>query len=289
MSQDKSDHQKLIIGPEKEPKWEDTHKISWKCGIIIAAVVIGSLVGIYFIVSDSSKDGSVLGAGTAGGHHYGRGNSLSRGGTSGGGGGCFDASTSTVWAKNESESDEYAREILIKDLEEGDLVSTSAIQSSGNMGKSRIWTRATDVDLLWGSWKGHNIIFSDGHNIKVTSPHLMIIWNDGISYFVRADQVQIGDIMTVENKFMSVTKIENYFIKSKVAVETEDGTINVDNVLASGICDNNPEVVRNVVKTHKMVKTYKEYHFGSMFDMSCMDTVAWKSRYFENNGYPVSS
>ena len=112
-----------------------------------------------------------------------------------------------------------------------------------------IWTRATDVDLFWGSWKGHNIIFLGGQNIKVTSPHLMITWKDGQSYIIRADQVHVGDKMKVGNILMSVEKIENYVIKSKVAVETEDGTIRVNDVLASGVCDHNPQAVETIVHT----------------------------------------
>ena len=49
MSNDKSDHQKLIIGPDKESKWEDTHKISWKCGLII---------GCEFSAREKSGEGS---------------------------------------------------------------------------------------------------------------------------------------------------------------------------------------------------------------------------------------
>ena len=289
MTRDRSDHQNLIIGPDKSPKWEETHKISWKCGMIIFVVVFATFVGIYFIVASSSEDGSVLGAGyPAGRHHIGRGNPIGRGGTSGGGG-CFDASSTTVLAKNESESDKNAKEILIKDLEEGDLVSTVDLESSGIIAKSISWTRATDVDIFWGSWKGHNIIFSNGHNIKVTSPHLMIIWKDGISYFKRADHVRIGDVMKVRDILMHVEKIDSYTIKSKVAVETEDGTIVVNDVLASGLCDDNPEAIENVMKTTNLLTKYKKTHFGQKYETTCMDTHSWKSKYFEINGYPVLS
>ena len=285
MSENKSDQQHLLIGPDRTPKWEDTHKISWKCGIIIFVVVFGSFAGIYYIVSSSSDDGSVLGGGASGGHHFGRGNSLGRGGSSsGGGGGCFDATT-TVWAKNETENDKDARKILIKDLEEGDLVTTVALKSFKYKPIGLIWTRATDVDLFWGSWKGHNIIFLGGQNIKVTSPHLMITWKDGQSYIIRADQVQVGDKMKVGNILMSVEKIENYVIKSKVAVETEDGTIRVNDVLASGVCDHNPEAVETIVHTDQMLEKYKQVHFGHEYETMCMDAVAWRDSYLKNNGY----
>ena len=227
MTRDRSDHQNLIIGPDKSPKWEDTHKISWKCGMIIFVVVFATFVGIYFIVANSSEDGSVLGAGyPAGRHHIGRGNPIGRGGTSGGGG-CFDASSTTVWAKNESESDQNAKEI--------------------------------------------------------------IIWNDGISYFKRADHVRIGDVMKVRDKLMYVEKIDSYIMKSKVAVETEDGTIVVNDVLASGLCDNNPEAIENIMKTTNLLTKYKQTHFGQKYETTCMDTHSWKSKYFEINGYPVLS
>ena len=50
-------------------------------------------------------------------------------------------------------------------------------------------------------------------NIKVTSPHLMIIWKTGTSYFKRTDHVQIGDVMKVRDILMYVTNIERYTIR----------------------------------------------------------------------------
>ena len=117
----------------------------------------------------------------------------------------------------------------------------------------------------------------------------MIIWKDEISYFKRADHVRIGDIMKVRGILMHVTKIENYTIRSKVAVETEDGTIVVSDVLASGLCDNNPEAIESLMKTANLLTKYKQTHFGQKYETSCMDTHAWKSKYFEINGYPILS
>ena len=76
-------------------------------------------------------------------------------------------------------------------------------------------------------------------------------------------------------------------IKSKVAVETEDGTIQANQVLASGICDDNPQAIGRVLDAKKMLNDYKLEHFGEDYSNTCMDTVAWKDAYLSNNGFPV--
>ena len=249
------------------------------CCIVIVVIVLIFL----FIIIDIDGSG-----GGGGGFFYG-GGSRSRGSWGGGGGargGCFDA-TVTVWAKNESQPDTKAKQIMIKDLEEGDLVATASLKTSNNKVQELIWTRATDVDISWGKWNAHLFEFTDGRQIKVTSPHLMILWRGGVSYFVRADAVHAGDVMKVGEDLMEVTKVEDYVIKSKVAVETEDGTIQANQVLASGICDDNPQVIGRMVEAKKMLSEYKLEHFGEDYSHKCMDTVAWKDAYLSINGFPV--
>ena len=48
--------------------------------------------------------------------------------------------------------------------------------------------------------------------------------------------------MFVNEKLRQVTGIENHTIKSKVAIETEDGTLQANGVWTSGLCDNNFEL-----------------------------------------------
>ena len=285
------------LGRQESKKETDIARSTVSIFICIAIVVC--VIIFLFIIID--LDGS--GGGGGGGVMYfggSRGRSRSsggwggsRGGSRGGGGGgkgggCFDA-TVTVWAKNESQSDLKARRIMAKDLEEGDLVGTMDLNTSKNKARGFQWTRATDVDIFWGDWKAHLFEFASGHQLKVTSPHLMIIWNDRMWYFVRADEVQVGDVMKVRGEMTQVTRVENYVIKAKVAIETEDGTIEANEVLASGLCDNNPEAIAKVINAEQMLKEYKQGHFGEDFQTKCMDSVAWKDNYLANNGFPVQS
>ena len=74
-------------------------------------------------------------------------------------------------------------------------------------------------------------------------------------------------------------------IEQKVSVETEDGTIQANGVLVSGLCDHNPEVVGRMVKLENYVTDYKVNHFGEEYLEMCMDTMAWENAYRINNGY----
>lgn len=204
-------------------------------------------------------------------------------GTGWSGGGCFD-NTTVVWTKNETDSDEHATRVIIKNLIEGNLVGTIDINSERNVANNFIWSRATDVTIYTGNYKAHSFKFSNGHHLTVTSPHLMIIWKNGISYFVRADEVRVGDEMQVGKAITSVSKIKNHMIEEKVAVETEDGTIQANGVLASGLCDDNPDVLNKVVQSKLVVKNYKLLHFGEQYNTMCMDHAAWRTSYMINNG-----
>ena len=208
------------------------------------------------------------------------------GGGMGGGGMCFDASM-MVWAKNETQPDKDAVLIMAKDVEEGDLVKTTDLTTHASNENGLVWTRATDVDIFWGNWKAYHLVFASGHRVKVTSPHVMIIWKNGISYLLRADQVQLGDQMKIGKEITCVTEVFIYRMKSKVSIETEDGTIQVNDVLATGFCDNNPEITEKILQAQQMLQEYKRHHFGKYIDNQCMDTIAWMNTYLYNNGNNV--
>ena len=209
-----------------------------------------------------------------------RGRSSSRGR----GGSCFEENT-LVWTKHETQVDGEAKQIPIKYLREGDLVGTMTVIYSPEKDPEEIqWTRATDVTAYDGNWKVHRFIFASGHQITVTSPHIMIIWPDRESYFVRADQVKIGDVMKLRQTMSNVTKIQTFFAGSKIAVETEDGTIQGNDVLASGFCDENPDMMNRVMKANVIVRIYKDRHFGQCYNTMCMDSLAWNNTYMINNG-----
>ena len=224
------------------------------------------------------------GDGDGGGGGRGKGGKGKGGG--GKGGSCFDDKT-MVWTKNETESDQSARQMMVKDIREGNLVGTIDIGMQLNKGLSFAWTRATDVTISYGTWKAHSFAFASGHHLTVTSPHLMIIWKDDAPYFVRADQVQVGDEMKVGINITKVIKIENHVINTKVAVETEEGTLQVNEILASGLCDDNPEVMKMIMKVQPMVKNYKSCHFGDEYDVMCMNSDAWMNAYLINNGMSI--
>ena len=200
--------------------------------------------------------------------------------------GCFHDRT-MVWTKNETESDQSARQIVVKEIKEGNLVGTTEIDMNLNNVLDFSWTRATDVTHLNGAWKAHSFTFASGHHLTVTSPHLMIIWKYDAPYFVRADQVQVGDEMKVGFRITKVNKIENHIIYAKVAVETEEGTLEVNGVLASGLCDNNPEVMKRIVKVKPMIKKYKASHFGEEYGVMCMNSDSWMNAYLINNGMSI--
>lgn len=207
------------------------------------------------------------------------------GGTGGGAAGCFDVRI-TVWSKNETQDDKFAELVMVKYLKEGDLVGTTHVSNLNEI-EDFVWTRATDVTVSSGGYwdsRSFNFMGSDEY-ITVTASHLMIIWVNGISYFTRADQVQIGDHMKVGRTVRPVTRIRNTTLHQKVTVETEDGTILVNGVLASGFCDYNPETFDKVMKVEPMVKGYKSSHFGKVYNSMCMDNVAWKHSFMVNNGF----
>ena len=83
---------------------------------------------------------------------------------------------------------------------------------------------------------------------------------------------------------IKVIHIENHVISTKVAVETEEGTLQVNGILASGLCDDNPELMKSIMKVQPMVKNYKSCHFGEEYDAMCMDSDAWMNAYLVNNG-----
>ena len=211
----------------------------------------------------------------------------SRGGGSRGGGGrggfCFEENT-MVWSKNESQADADAKKIPIKSLQEGSLVRTmTLIHPSENDEEKVVWTRATDVTVYSGNWTVHKFTFATGHQLTVTSPHIMIIWPNKQPYFVRADQVKIGDMMKVAKTIDPVTKIRTYMVGSKVSVETEDGTIQGNDVLASGFCEDNPDMLDRAMKASGILKIYKDQHFGHCYNTMCMDSIAWNNTYMINN------
>ena len=245
--------------------------------VISAAILMAMvMINVCIVQSCSTQDGD-------GGGGRGKGGKGGKGGGGGKGGSCFEDKT-MVWTKNETESDQSARQMMVKDIREGSLVGTIDIDMHLNKGFAFSWTRATDVTILDGSWKAHSFTFPSGHNLTVTSPHLMIIWKDDAPYFVRADQVQIGDEMKVGFKVTKVSQIENHVISTKVAVETEEGTLQVNGILASGLCDDNPELMKRIMKVQPMVKNYKSCHFGEEYDAMCMDSDAWRNAYLVNNG-----
>ena len=69
-----------------------------------------------------------------------------------------------------------------------------------------------------------------------------------------------GDEMRVQEIITQVTMIETKVVVSKVAIETEDGTIQVNGVLASGFCDDNPDTMNKVMKVEPMIENYKSNH-----------------------------
>ena len=174
---------------------------------------------------------------------------------------------------------------MVKYLKEGDLVGTADRNAQPNKKYKFMWTRATDVTVSTDSdWKAHTFQFSSGrHNLTVTSPHLMIIWKNGFSYFIRADQVRIGHDMLVGDTICKVKRIKNHTIREQVAIETEDGTIYVNGILASGLCDHNPETFNKAMRVEPILRTYKSRHFGDNYINMCMDSVAWRNSYMVNN------
>ena len=112
----------------------------------------------------------------------------------------------------------------------------------------------------------------------------MIIVRNEKLFFSRADSIRIGDLMLVDERIAQVISIKNHTIDRKVAIETEDGTLQVNGVWASGLCDDNVNEVNRVVEHHALVEEYKKTHFGDEYNYMCMDTRAWRNAYMRNNG-----
>ena len=247
--------------------------IIYICAMRISGDVGGSYYGV------GSSGGTYYRGGTSGGSYYG-GSRL--GGRGGGRGGCF-SETSLVWTKNESQSDNFAQLVKVTNIAEGNLVGTLDISTKDDYKYEFSWTRATDVTIQEGDWKAHTFVFDNRNKLTVTSPHLMIIKRNGMMYFLRADNIQIGDEMIVNKEAVQILDIKVQRIKKKVAVETEDGTIQVNGVFASGLCDYNPDVVNRIVKFETYIKKYKSNHFGYEYRYKCMEREAWKKNYLINN------
>ena len=208
----------------------------------------------------------------------------SRFGGSRGGGNCF-SDTTYVWTKNETMSDFTAHHLMVKHLREGDLVGTLDVSPSKNQHHRFMWTRATDVSIYEGTWTSHSIVFQNDLNVTVTSPHLMIISKNAKLYFIRADHVKVGDEMWVNDKQLQVTSITNRSIRRKVAIETEDGTLQVNGVWTAGFCDDNIEAENRIIDYQTMIEDYKLRHFGNEYSNMCMDEIAWKIAYKRNNEF----
>ena len=265
--------------------------------LFITSIVIIILIFIFDAASNSDEDdydyyyddGNSTGPYSSkysnnfifGGGKHGSGGG-SRFGGSRGGGYCFSHSTA-VWTKNETSPDATANQIMVANLREGDLVGTLAAPSALNQSYEFMWTRATDVSTYQGNWTAHTFVFTNHLQLTVTSPHLMIIAKNDKFYFIRADYVEIGDKMFVNKKLRQVTGIENHTIKSKVAIETEDGTLQANGVWTSGLCDDNFEVEKRIVEFQAIVKDYRFSHFGKEYNHMCMDAVTWKISYQRNN------
>jgi len=87
----------------------------------------------------------------------------------------------------------------------------------------------------------------------------------------------------VNKKLLQVTGIRSHTINTKVAIETEDGTLQANGVWTSGLCDDNFEVENSIVEFQVIVKDYRFSHFGKEYNHMCMDAVTWKISYQRNN------
>ena len=102
---------------------------------------------------------------------------------------------------------------------------------------------------------------------------------------MRAENVQVGDVMIIDGRESKVEVIKNLMIEGKVAIETEDATIQANDVLVSGLCDYNPDVMARTAKFEMHAAKYTLNHFGKDYFEMCMDTVAWENAYRINNEF----
>ena len=84
-----------------------------------------------------------------------------------------------------------------------------------------------------------------------------------------------------------VTNIQTFKMNMKVAIETQDATIETNVVLVSGLCEDNPDVVGRMVVSNALVTDYKRSHFGESSIEICMAYKTWKKAYILNNKYLV--
>ena len=198
---------------------------------------------------------------------------------------CFDETT-IIWSKKETQSDEDAKQVLVANLREGDLVRTLALKNSPDEPRMLTWTRATDVTVhKGGNYMAHTVLFTNDQQLTVTSPHIMIIWKNGQPYFIRADQIKPGNDMIVDENLNRIKSITTKVLTTKVDVGTEDGTIEANGVLTSGFCDHNPDLVNMVAKAENTIEAYKMSHFGSDYNTMCMDVTSWRSAFVVDIGY----
>ena len=165
-------------------------------------------------------------------------------------------------------------------MKEGDLVGTSNLNRKLSTPNEFKWTRATSVAITKdGNWTAHSFVFTKDLHLTVTSPHIMIIWKDDKSYMVRADNVQVGDMMVVNENVSEVQSIKTYMITTKVNVETEDGTINANGILVSGFCDTNPELLTKTAPATTTIEEYTASHFNETYNSACMDVNSYGQWY----------
>ena len=153
---------------------------------------------------------------------------------------------------------------MVKDVIERHLVGTldTSVKNAGHY--KFIWTRATDVTIYHKICKSHNFSFSSDRHITVTSPHLMMVMKDGKLYSIRADNVEIGDKMMMNEIEAKVTNIQTFKMNMKVSIETEDATFEKNGVLASRLCEDNPDVVDRTVVSNALETDNKIGHFGEV-------------------------
>ena len=122
----------------------------------------------------------------------------------------------------------------------------------------------------------------------IISPfQVTVVLKDGKFYFLRADNVEIGDKMMANGMEAKVISIQSFKMNMKVSIETEDATIETNGVLVTGLFEDNPDVVDRMVVSNALVTDYKRSHFGESSIEICMAYKTWKKAYVLNNKYLV--